>query len=71
MTGIAWARLMRLGMVELGLAPGVFWDLTPAELMLLAGVEAGAAPLRRAGLEALMALYPDRARDGAGAAQEG
>jgi uncharacterized phage protein (TIGR02216 family) len=48
-------------MVELGLAPGVFWDLTPAELMLLAGVEADAAPMRRAGLEALMALYPDRA----------
>lgn len=57
---IAWARLMRLGMVELGLAPGVFWDLTPAELMLLAGVDAGDGPMGRAGLEALMALYPDR-----------
>ncbi len=59
MTRIAWPKLMRLGMVELGLAPAVFWDLTPAELMLLAGIDEAAAPLNRAALEALVARYPD------------
>ena len=38
MTRIAWGGLMRLGMVELRLSPEVFWGLTPAELMLIAGV---------------------------------
>ncbi len=74
MTGIAWGRLMRLGLVELGLAPGVFWDLTPAELMFLAGGDSVAAPMRRSGLEAMMTLYPDPTHDrGAGDkfAQEG
>ena len=42
MTRIAWPGLMRLGLVQLRLAPEVFWDLTPAELMLMAG------PRRRA-----------------------
>jgi uncharacterized phage protein (TIGR02216 family) len=60
-TRIAWPKLMRLGMVELGLAPGVFWELTPAELMLLAGIDAAAPPLNRAALEALAARYPDAA----------
>jgi uncharacterized phage protein (TIGR02216 family) len=57
---IAWRKLMRLGLVELGLAPDVFWSLTPAELMFLAGMEtASGKALDRRGLEALMARYPD------------
>lgn len=68
MTRFAWPKLMRLGMVELGLAPAVFWDLTPVELMLLAGFDAGPATLDRAGLAALMARFPDAGR---GAAPEG
>jgi uncharacterized phage protein (TIGR02216 family) len=55
---IAWARLMRLGMLRLGLAPEVFWSLTPAELMLLAGIGERAA-LTRAGLDELLARFPD------------
>jgi uncharacterized phage protein (TIGR02216 family) len=52
---------MRLGMVQLGLRPDVFWDLTPAELFLLAGVtNGGSAALDRAGFEALLARFPDR-----------
>lgn len=62
MTRVAWPALMRLGMVELGLAPAVFWDLTPAELFLLAGVVPGERPMDRGGLEALMARFPDAPR---------
>jgi uncharacterized phage protein (TIGR02216 family) len=51
---------MRLGLVELRLTPEVFWDLTPAELMLVAGVGTGRAAMTRAGLEALLARFPDR-----------
>ncbi|QDL93078.1 phage tail assembly chaperone [Paroceanicella profunda] len=58
---IAWARLMRLGMVHLGLAPDRFWALTPAELFLLAGFEDGSAQgMTRGALEALAARFPDR-----------
>jgi uncharacterized phage protein (TIGR02216 family) len=60
---VAWARLMRFGMRELRLAPEVFWDLTPAELMLLAGDGAGAEPLTRAGLAELLARFPDVGRE--------
>ncbi len=67
MTRIAWPALMRLGMVRLGLAPAVFWDLTPAELFLLAGLEPGEGAMTRAGLEALVARFPDAPKgDGGG-----
>jgi uncharacterized phage protein (TIGR02216 family) len=59
---IAWGRLMRVGMVRLGLAPEVFWSLTPAELMLLAG-EGQREALTRAGLDALVARFPDKRAD--------
>lgn len=62
MTRIAWGGLMRLGMVELRLTPGVFWDLTPAELMLLAGIGPGRAAMTRAGLAELLERFPDRPR---------
>lgn len=61
MTRVAWPKLMRLGMVRLGLAPDVFWDLTPAELFLLAGVDGAPEALKRAGLDALLARFPDAA----------
>ncbi|MCL3883715.1 rcc01693 family protein [Marivita sp. GX14005] len=60
MSHFDWPALMRAGMRGLGLRPAEFWALTPAELQLLLGRGAGAAPLRRDGLEALMAAYPDR-----------
>jgi len=31
-TRVAWPRLMRLGMVDLGLSPDAFWALTPADV---------------------------------------
>ncbi len=62
MTRIDWAGLMRLGLVELRLAPDAFWALTPGELLLIAGVTPGQAPLSRAGLAALLERFPDRPR---------
>lgn len=60
MTGLDWPALMRAGLVGLRLSPDVFWALTPAELRLMLGQEGAAAPLGRAGLDALLAAYPDR-----------
>ncbi|MGY9048188.1 hypothetical protein P775_18650 [Puniceibacterium antarcticum] len=55
-----WAALMRAGLRGLGLTPDQFWALTPAELQLLLGSDAGAAPMGRARLEELAAAYPDK-----------
>ncbi len=62
MTRLDWAGLMRLGLVELRLSPEVFWALTPAELMLMAGIGPARASLTRAGLAALAERFPDRPR---------
>lgn len=62
MTKIAWPGLMRLGLVRLGLAPEVFWSLTPAELMLLAGEGEAPRAMDRAGFAALAARFPDAPR---------
>lgn len=63
MSRIAWAKLMRAGVVEMGLSPEAFWALTPAELMLMAGQETGRT-MTRAGLDALIARFPDRMEGG-------
>ena len=57
--GFQWGQLMRAGIKGLGLRPAEFWALTPAELMLMLGQDAGDAPLLSDGLAALMAAYPD------------
>ena len=62
MTRIAWSGLMQLGLVQLRLRPAVFWDLTPAELMLMAGLSGGRPALTRAGLDGLVARFPDKPR---------
>lgn len=64
MTRIAWPELIELGLVRLRLTPEVFWGLTPAELMLMAGQGSGRAALSRAGLAALAARFPDEPRPG-------
>lgn len=60
MSGFDWPALMRAGIVGLQLPPEQFWALTPAEFRLLLG-EGVSAPLRRAGLDALMEAFPDEA----------
>ncbi len=62
MTRFAWPKLMRLGMVELGLSPEAFWSLTPAELFLLADLGGDGVALDRAGLVSLLGRYPDAPR---------
>ena len=58
-----WPELMRLGLGRLGLAPDVFWAMTPAELTRAlegAGILVPeGARMTRATLEDLMAEYPD------------
>ncbi|MEM7667634.1 MAG: rcc01693 family protein [Pseudomonadota bacterium] len=63
---VDWAKLMRLGLGGLGLAPDHFWAMTPVELTralegagLIAPAEAGR--LTRAGLDRLMSAFPDKA----------
>jgi uncharacterized phage protein (TIGR02216 family) len=50
---------MRLGLLGLRLEPRVFWDLTPAELLVMTGQAAREAPMGRARLAALAAAFPD------------
>ena len=59
-----WQALMRAGLHGLGLSPDVFWSLTPAELRMMLGDAGAGAPLLTDGLAALMAAYPDTAREG-------
>lgn len=59
MNRIAWSHLMRLGLVQMRLSPNTFWDLTPAELLLMSGVGQGSKAMGRAGLEALAMQFPD------------
>lgn len=59
MKGVAWPALMRLGLVQLRLEPDVFWRLTPAELMLMAGAPEPGGALDRSGLADLIARFPD------------
>jgi uncharacterized phage protein (TIGR02216 family) len=59
MNGLDWPALMCLGLRQLRLYPRDFWALTPAELMLMAGLDASTGPLTRARLNDLAARYPD------------
>ena len=60
MSQVKWPDLMRAGMQGLGLAPDVFWALTPAELQTMLGDPRKAGPLLSRGLDTLMAAYPDK-----------
>jgi len=57
--GLDWAGLMRAGMQVLRLHPDQFWALTPAELALMLGIDAGPQRMNRNRLADLAARYPD------------
>ena len=57
-----WPGLLRAGAL-VGLRPSEFWQLTPAELRLVLGKDAGEAPLSRSRLEELAAAFPDEGKD--------
>ena len=60
MSKVDWPALLRLGLVGLRLTPAQFWDLTPAELNLMAeALSPQDRALNRSGLRALMAAHPD------------
>jgi uncharacterized phage protein (TIGR02216 family) len=55
-----WPGLMRAGLQGLRLSPAEFWGLTPAELLMMLGVDPGQPPMGRARLADLAARFPDR-----------
>lgn len=58
--GFDWPAVMRAGLQGLGLTPEAFWQLTPAEfLMMLGNGQSGPAPMGRAALESLAGQFPD------------
>ena len=59
-----WPALMRAGLRGLGLRPAEFWALTPAELLLMLGLEGGSVAMGRARLAELSAAWPDDERKG-------
>ncbi|MFN4156071.1 MAG: rcc01693 family protein [Paracoccaceae bacterium] len=63
MSGIDWPGLIRVGLHQLGLEPGVFWRLTPAELRILLGADGASPPLTRARLAELAAAFPDSSKE--------
>ncbi len=60
MSGFDWPGLMRAGYRGLGLRPHEFWQLTPAELMMMLGRDAAETPLMRSRLEELARAFPDK-----------
>lgn len=66
-----WPLLMHLGLHHLRLRPADFWDLTPFELVTIAGLAKGAGQtVTRANLDALIAQFPDTPTTGAKAPQK-
>ncbi|WP_368188303.1 rcc01693 family protein [Aestuariibius sp. HNIBRBA575] len=59
MRGLDWPGLIRAGLVGLKLKPAEFWALTPAELLMMLGLEGADAPMARNRLEELSRAYPD------------
>ncbi|KAA9009038.1 rcc01693 family protein [Histidinibacterium aquaticum] len=60
MSGLDWPGLMRAGLHRLGLRPAEFWALTPAELVMMLGLDPGReAVMGRARLEELTRQFPD------------
>lgn len=58
--GFNWQELMLVGLHQLRLRPDEFWNLTPAELLVMAGaVKPASTVLTRSGLDRLCALFPD------------
>ncbi|WP_298292057.1 phage tail assembly chaperone [uncultured Litoreibacter sp.] len=60
MNGFDWAALLKAGVQGAGLRPAQFWALTPYELSVMLGVDGAEAPLTRARLMELDALYGGR-----------
>lgn len=64
MSRINWPVLMTMGLGDLGLHPDQFWALTPAELVLMGGIDPHGANLGSKAFAALQAAYPDGQKSG-------
>lgn len=60
MSKLDWPSLMKVGLRGLRLSPEAFWALTPAEFQLMLDEPGKNGPLLSTGLDALMAVYPDK-----------
>lgn len=60
MSTLDWPSLMKVGLRGLRLSPEAFWALTPAEFQLMLDDPGKTGPLLSTGLDALMAVYPDK-----------
>ncbi|MEM9269302.1 MAG: rcc01693 family protein [Pseudomonadota bacterium] len=58
-SGFAWAAMLRVGLRDLRLSPEAFWALTPAEFLILTGLDQGPGAMTRDQLEQLSHRFPD------------
>jgi uncharacterized phage protein (TIGR02216 family) len=54
-----WPGLLRLAVLEMGLAPEAFWRLSLAEWRALSGRQQAESPLTRSRLDDLCRQFPD------------
>lgn len=59
-----WQGLLRNAVTQARLKPDEFWELTPAELSLVLGLDAATPPLTRARLMELDRMYSAKKGDG-------
>jgi uncharacterized phage protein (TIGR02216 family) len=62
-SAVDWPALLRAGLCGLGLTPEAFWRLTPAELRLMLGLDAAAAPMTRGRLDELARAFAEMEGD--------
>ncbi len=61
MSGFDWPAMLRAGIGGLHLQPRDFWALTPAELLMMLGLDRDTPPvLDRARLNELSRQFPDK-----------
>jgi len=59
MPGFDWPAMMRAAFQGLRLRPDEFWALTPAEFLMMLGIDGGSPALTRDRLAELSEKYPD------------
>ena len=59
MTGGSWPAMLRLAAERFAIQPAAFWRLSLAEWLALTAPPCVTEPLDRAGLDALLAAFPD------------
>ncbi|MEO1549374.1 MAG: phage tail assembly chaperone [Pseudomonadota bacterium] len=55
----AWGAMLRVALRDLRLSPEAFWALTPAEFLILTGLDQGGGAMTRSQLDLLSRRFPD------------